>query len=606
MNNTVHHQDDSHVSSSNNTTIVASPSPSPPISRTTVTPSQPAELRPSYLHVPSFRPSRPSLDSTYSELSELSFHSNELQTQHPLLRRSVSHDATSSPIPRSRIGAALHSFYVTNYGAILVLASQVFGAGMNVSTRLLETSGPHGAAMHPFQIIFTRQSITTLVCTSYGVYTKAIPFFPLGPPEARWLLVLRGLFGFFGVFGLYFSLLYLPLSEATVLTFLAPILSCYICSFVIPGQTFSKQQQLAGFVSLIGVLFIAQPAALFSSSSPSNSIPPHSHSDGGVTSPSNSTVTHPAGPQDPTAGQHLEAIGIAMLGVFGATGAFTLIRAIGTRAHAFISINYFSAWCTIVSLAALIVFPDVKFRFPGNLTEWALLLSLGVCGFVMQFLLTAGLAYGGPTTESHAKNNARTSKTTPKFRDVESNDTTIPTSSSTPERRFSADLEMATTVPGNGPSKKPKSSSSGTRATSMVYTQMLFALAGDKFVFGVSPGMMSWIGSVLILAGAVWVASARDKDEKNREGREEEEGGGSGGGYLNTGGHGRHREQRPSKHADTATVQEAEEATGLMNDIDDIDDRNDGHLGNETRETAHGQPESLEMRDLTPLQTGRA
>jgi hypothetical protein len=39
---------------------------------------------------------------------------------------------------------------------------------------------------------------------------------------------------------------------------------------------------------------------------------------------------------------------------------------------------------------------------------------------------------------------------------------------------------------------------------------MLFALAGDKLIFGVGPDTMSWIGSVLILAGAVWVAAAQD------------------------------------------------------------------------------------------------
>jgi len=500
---------------------------------------------------------------------------------------------------------------------MLVLASQFFGAGMNVSTRLLETSGKHGAAMHPFQIIFARQSITTLVCTTYGIYTKAVPFFPLGPPEARWLLVLRGLFGFFGVFGLYFSLLYLPLSEATVLTFLAPILSCYICSFVIPGQTFSRQQQFAGFLSLIGVLFIAQPASLFSTSSTaSDSAPPQPHSDGGIYSASNSTATVPSGPQEVTSSQHLMAIGIAMLGVCGATGAFTLIRAIGTRAHAFISINYFSAWCTIVSLFALVVFPDVKFRFPGNLTEWGLLLSLGVCGFVMQFLMTAGLAYGGPSAESHANHasaRARSRQALHKFRDVESNDTTAPASSSTPERRLGADRGEGTTpnVPHNAPSTKPKLGSSGTRATSMVYTQMLFALAGDKFVFGVSPGMMSWIGSVLILAGAIWVASARDKDEKNREEKDDEE---EDPHSNNNGRYDSHREQRQSKHMDTTTVNEAEEVTGLMSDIDDIDDHGDGGLDvrrggwrrGGSAPDAHGQPESLELHDLPPLHAGRA
>lgn len=604
MNTKSLHQADVDLSIPSHDPSLASPSSSRSISR----PSLPTERQLSYLDVPSFRPSRPSLDSTYSDLSELSFHSSELRTRHPIIRSILPKDATSESPPRSRIGAAFHSFYVTNYGAMLVLASQFFGAGMNVSTRLLETSGPHGAAMHPFQIIFTRQSITTLLCTTYGLYTKSVPFFPLGPPDARWLLVLRGLFGFFGVFGLYFSLLYLPLSEATVLTFLAPILVCYICSFIIPGQTFSKQQQLAGFVSLVGVLFIAQPASLFSSSTTqADSKPSPSYDHENVSSYSNSTSpSHGSGPQEPTADQHLMAIGIAMLGVFGATGALTLIRAIGTRAHAFISINYFSAWCTIVSLAALLIFPDVNFRFPGNLTEWGLLLSLGVCGFVMQFLLTAGLAYGGPTAESHAKYgfNARPHQQRQsghKFRDLESNDTAALTiASGTSERRLSHDLEATPTAPN--PNPKPKTSSSGTRATSMVYTQMLFALAGDKFVFGVSPGMMSWIGSVLILAGAIWVASARDKDEQDRNERV----GGDGEQDGNTSGRGsRYVEHRQSKHEDTATVQETGETTGLMNDIDDIDDRNNNDDGiNDRHESQrrHGQPESVELRELSPVQ----
>ena len=68
---------------------------------------------------------------------------------------------------------------------------------------------------------------------------------------------------------------------------------------------------------------------------------------------------------------------------------------------------------------------------------------------------------------------------------------------------------------------KAKAKASGTRATAMCYTQMLFALAGDKLVFGVTPDTMSWIGSVLILAGAVWVAAARDPATKDkRQGRD--------------------------------------------------------------------------------------
>lgn len=46
----------------------------------------------------------------------------------------------------------------------------------------------------------------------------------------------------------------------------------------------------------------------------------------------------------------------------------------------------------------------------------------------------------------------------------------------------------------------------GARATNMIYTNMLFALALDRLVFGVSPGWWSLGGSGLILGSAVFVA----------------------------------------------------------------------------------------------------
>ena len=245
--------------SSSNSTIVASPSSwkDQPISTS----------KQAYLDVPSFRPS---LDSTHSELSELSFQSNELRNENPLIR-SLSRDPAPSVLLNltspSTFRAAWNSFLDVNYGALLVLASQGFGTGMNISARLLETPGPHGEPMHPFRILFARQSITALICTAYGMYTKTILDFPFGVRGVRWLLILRGFFGFFGVCGMYFSLMYLPLSEATVLGFLSPILTCYLCSFIMPGETFTAQQQFAGFVSLIGVMFIARPASLISMSS---------------------------------------------------------------------------------------------------------------------------------------------------------------------------------------------------------------------------------------------------------------------------------------------------------------------------------------------------
>lgn len=53
----------------------------------------------------------------------------------------------------------------------------------------------------------------------------------------------------------------------------------------------------------------------------------------------------------------------------------------------------------------------------------------------------------------------------------------------------------------------------------MTYTQMLFALAFDKFFFGHSPGWMSIFGSTLILGPAIFVAMQKNGEEA-KEGNE--------------------------------------------------------------------------------------
>ena len=366
------------------------------------------------------------------------------------------------------------------------------------------------------------------------------------------LLIARGIFGFFGVFGLYFALLYMPLSEATVLTFLAPILTCYVCAWLIPGESFSRQQQLAAFLSLVGVIVIARPASLFHSTTNTPSTPPET----APNATSSSSATPPfSNPHRPTAHQHLLAVLVSMLGVVGACGAMTAMRWIGTRAHPLISVNYFSVWCTFVSLVAVVFVPGVDFRLPANLVEWGLLAGLGGCGYALQFLLTAGLAYGGPSNESGRRNG----------NDEEQR----------PARRMKK-------TESESDSEKMKQGS-GTRATNMVYTQMLFALAFDKLIWGITPTATSWAGSGFILGSAVWVAVARDK-VRNKEDAESvvtvvvggDTNTGTGAGAVVT-----HVKERPKEGGGRT----AEEAEGLL-----------GAAGVEEGESS---TEVLEMQDLS-------
>ena len=56
----------------------------------------------------------------------------------------------------------------------------------------------------------------------------------------------------------------------------------------------------------------------------------------------------------------------------------------------------------------------------------------------------------------------------------------------------------------------------------MVYTQMLFALAFDKIVWGTVPGALSIIGSSLILGSALYIAMLNNKKGETK-GRADEE-----------------------------------------------------------------------------------
>lgn len=157
----------------------------------------------------------------------------------------------------------LREFWIRNLGLVYMLVAQVFGTLMNVTIRFLEIEGNHGKGLHPFQILFARMAITFTLSTAWMWYHRT-PSFPFGIPEVRWLLIARGFGGFFGVFGMYYSLLYLPLADATVITFLAPGLACFACSILI-NEPFTRAEQIGGLVSLIGVVLIARPVTLFES-----------------------------------------------------------------------------------------------------------------------------------------------------------------------------------------------------------------------------------------------------------------------------------------------------------------------------------------------------
>lgn len=257
------------------------------------------------------------------------------------------------------------------------------------------------------------------------------------------------------------SLLYLTVADATVICFLAPLVSCLAYSFLL-HEPVTSMEKLAGFVSFLGVVVIARPPFLFGAVSNTSTNCGHAGNDSQLANV-DCFIDDAATADQVTSEQRMSAIVVGLLGVCGAAVAYISIRWIGSRAHPLVSVNYLSVLSTLVSAICLLCIPGIGFKLPADTLEWAYLLSLGASGWIMQFLITEGL----------------------------SND------------------------------------KGGSRATNMVYTQLLFALAFDYMFLGIIPGLSSIVGNILILGSVLCLALyvGDPKVDKSVEARGGEEAG---------------------------------------------------------------------------------
>ncbi|CAH0022558.1 unnamed protein product [Clonostachys rhizophaga] len=350
----------------------------------------------------------------------------------------------------------LREFYEKNFGLFLVFLAQFFASTMIMTTKLLETG--FETKFHALQIIFVRMFSTSIIGSLWMMY-KGVPGFPFGPRGVRRLLVIRGTAGTIGLFGLYYSLSYLDMSDATVITFLVPTLTAFVC-WVALHEPFTVKEALAGLLAFGGVLFIARPPYLFPSqegddSQENQSLTTDVYSfinidrQGGIVPPEKASPAERA-----------MAIACAILGAFAAATAYATIRVIGKRAHSLVSVNYFAVLGSFSSFAIIMIHPDLQFEIPHTVTQWLLLVFIGISGFLLQVLLTEGL-------------------------------------------------------------QREKAG----RATNLIYTQMIWALVFERIVWGTTPPITSFIGSGLIISGAVWISlqkkapetpKGQTADEENR------------------------------------------------------------------------------------------
>ncbi|KAK8092910.1 hypothetical protein PG999_014497 [Apiospora kogelbergensis] len=246
---------------------------------------------------------------------------------------------------------------------LLVLGSQLMAAVLHALARILETRSGSQDHVHPFTVLQVRLLVTALGCTAYLGWAKT-PDFPLGPPELRPLLALRAVGGLFGACGFYVSISYLSLSEATALNFLAPLGALILTRFLDNG-IIALLDGVSCAVALVSVVLVLQPEPLFGTTA------------GGEAG----ALAHGVSP-DPNAS--LKGTLAGMVGVAGG-----IVSGVSFSRLNCSDVNYFSWGVFVVTSIGSIVLPGVV--WPSDLGSWCLLLVLGLVGFCMEYLLTAGL-----------------------------------------------------------------------------------------------------------------------------------------------------------------------------------------------------------------------
>ncbi len=200
----------------------------------------------------------------------------------------------------------------------------------------------------PSQEIVLARAVVSLVLSYWLV--KRAKISPWG--QRKWILILRGVFGFAAMSCFYFALTRLPIAEATVLHFTNPLWTALFAA-VFLRERLSPWVLAAIAVSFVGVILVTRPAVLFgASASPVSAI----------------------------------GVGVALLGAMLSSLAYVSVREASKTEDALVIVFYFP----LISVPATLPFVS-GFVWPQG-WAWLILLGVGVSTQIAQVFLTRGLA----------------------------------------------------------------------------------------------------------------------------------------------------------------------------------------------------------------------
>lgn len=203
-----------------------------------------------------------------------------------------------------------------------------------------------GTRLPSAQIVLARAVVTFVL--SWAMLRRA-GVRPWGTDRKR--LALRGLVGASSITCFYYSLVHLPIAEATVIQYMNPVFTAILAGILL-GERMGRREVACVLLSLGGVLLVTHPAVLFGGAARLN--PWH--------------------------------VGIALAGALSAASAYTTIRALKDE-HPLVVVFYLPVM-TIPTIVPLLA--GATPRWPTPL-EWLLLVGVGATTQVAQIYMTRGL-----------------------------------------------------------------------------------------------------------------------------------------------------------------------------------------------------------------------
>lgn len=138
--------------------------------------------------------------------------------------------------------------------ALVMVGATACIAGTTLLAKAIGT-GALGAPLHPFQISFGRFFFAWLVIVAFFAWRRPA----LARPHYT-LHLARTLCGWGGVTLMFAAVAYLPLSDATALSFLSPVITMLL-AIPLLGEKVGRWRWLAAAIALVGAIILLRPGA---------------------------------------------------------------------------------------------------------------------------------------------------------------------------------------------------------------------------------------------------------------------------------------------------------------------------------------------------------